>query len=379
MARGPLVVVSAWAAHDFAGGAERVAWEEARLLARDRAVVVMSTSAPASAGVDEVRIGAWLGRLHDPRTGARSPAAKLAYHGLLLFNPGTFVEALAVFRRLRPSIVHTHNLQALSPSVWLAARLAGARVVHTHHDLALLCQRATMTRQDGRYCEERTAACAVCRTTRLVKLAQTPLVDREVFPGRWLRERLGRQGDVVRPFGVAEPAAPPGTFSVLFLGRLVPSKGIHVLLEAASRARIRLVVAGHGPLEPTVKAAPRVTYAGEVGDEERARLLAEASVVVVPSLGPDASPLVFFEALAAGIPAVLSDIGGLTELAEYGSAVLVPPGDPGALAEVLLALAGDPVRLEALRRAALARRGEASTERFAGELEAVLARLGEQR
>ncbi len=349
-------VVSAYAPWEFRGGAERVAWSEARRLAeRDRVVFVHTgaTPPPEPQAIQTARIGGWLRRLHDPRAGARSATAKVAFHALLPFNPVVFVEALATFRRLRPAVVHTHNLVGLSPSVWLAARLAGARVVHTHHDLSLLCQRATMTRRDGRPCEERTATCLVCRATRVAKRAQTPLLERERFPSVWLRDRLGRRGEIARPFVQATAQTdPPDGFRALFLGRLVPAKGIETLLEAAARAGVSVTVAGDGPLEGIVRSTPGVAYTGYSGDEEKARLLADSSVIVIPSIGPEASPLVFFEALAAGVPAIMSAIGGLPELAELGSAILVPPGDAEALARALRELATDPARLRELRNAA---------------------------
>jgi glycosyltransferase involved in cell wall biosynthesis len=370
-ARPSVAVVSAYSPADFPGGAERAAWEEARLLAGERPVVFVSSSEPAGGDVQQVRIGGWLRRLHDPRRGAGSLPAKLLFHALLPFNPVTFVEALAVFRRVRPGVVHTHNLAGLSPSIWLAARLAGARVVHTHHDPSLICQRATMTRKDGSYCGERAVACLVCRTTRLVKLAQAPVVRRELFPGRWLRERLGRHGPIVRPCADGDVVPAPSEFTALFLGQLVPAKGIETLVRAAERANVRLVVAGWGPLAGLVRDS-QAKFVGQVDEPARAQLLAEASVVVIPSIGPEAAPLVFFEALAAGVPAVLSDLAGLTELAEYGSAVLVPPGDVPALADALAELARRPERLAELRQAAVERREVASPERFRRELSAAL-------
>ena len=352
-------VVSAFAPWEFGGGAERVAWSEARRIAERDAVVFVHTGAtPPPDAIPTARIGGWLRRLHDPRTGARSPIGKAAFHALLPFNPVVFMEALGTFRRLRPAVVHTHNLVGLSPSVWLAARLAGARVIHTHHDLSLMCQRATMTRRDGRPCEQRTATCLVCRATRVVKRAQTPVLERERFPSAWLRDRLGRQGEIARPFVEPSepPQSPPDEFRALFLGRLVPAKGIETLLEAAPLAGVPLTIAGDGPMEGLVRAAPGVTYAGYVDGEAKARLLAGASVLVIPSIGPEAAPLVFFEALAAGVPAIVSTIGGLTELAELGTAILVPPGDADALARVLRELADDPAQLGRLRERAHALR-----------------------
>jgi len=288
----------------------------------------------------------------------------------MLFNPGTLIEALLLFRRLRPRVVHTHNLLALSPSIWLAARLAGARVVHTHHDLWLLCERSTMTRRDGRYCEERTAACMACRAARPIKRAQLRLVAREIFPSLWLRDRLQRSGAIVRPFARTgiRAAAPPDEATLLYLGRLVPSKGIETLLAAFESVRTtvpaRLVVAGFGPLEPLVRRAAGVVYAGEVVETRRDELISTAAAVVLPSLGPDASPTVAHEALAAGVPVVVSDTGGLSELGELG-AVVVPPDDEAALANALVEVVSTPRRLQPASELA-------SPERFRRELEDVL-------
>jgi glycosyltransferase involved in cell wall biosynthesis len=134
--------------------------------------------------------------------------------------------------------------------------------------------------------------------------------------------------------------------SVLFLGRLVPIKGVRVLLDAMSLLDhpARLVVAGDGPERASLEAAARARrldaeFIGFVDAERRAALLAGAGVVVVPSIDlpggrTEGTPVVALEALAAGAPLVASDVGGLAETVG-GAAVLVPPGDPGALAGAL--------------------------------------------
>lgn len=339
------------------------------MLGETRPVVLVTTSPAASVDPEQVQVGRWVRPLYHPRVPRRSLPRRLASHTLMLFNPGTFVEALVLFRRLRPRVVHTHNLLTLSPSIWLAARLAGARVVHTHHDLWLLCQRSTMTRPDGHYCAERTVACLACRATRPVKRAQLSLVHHEIFPSRWLRERLGRPGTVIRPFAGVPAARPQGSGTVVFLGRLIEAKGVSVLLDAFTRLRqrrseVELVVAGWGPLAAAVRSTPGATYLGEVDDEGRRRLVGQAGVVVVPSVGPDASPRVAFEALSAGVSVVVSDAGGLSELAELGAGV-VRAGDPELLADALeAALDG--------KSGVVEQREVASPERFRRELEDVL-------
>jgi len=152
-------------------------------------------------------------------------------------------------------------------------------------------------------------------------------------------------------------ASTPAT--VLFLGRLVPVKGIEHLVRAALRWRsdARLVIAGAGPAEAALRAlclsAPpgRISFAGVLRGADRDRALAHADVVVVPSVRVEGGrseglPLVALEAMAAGAALVASSVGGLADLP--GDAVThVPPGDPVALAGAIDGLLLDPARLAA--------------------------------
>ncbi|RMG93533.1 MAG: glycosyltransferase [Deltaproteobacteria bacterium] len=150
---------------------------------------------------------------------------------------------------------------------------------------------------------------------------------------------------------VPEPpdaASPEPRSGILFLGRLIPQKGVDVLLEAAARlARpVRVDVAGDGPLRRRLERQARrlgvdVVFHGYVQGARKLRLLRRAAVVCVPSrpswgrLG-EGAPLVVREALAHGAKVVASDLGGIPELCSGDPrAVLVPPGDPAALARAL--------------------------------------------
>lgn len=136
----------------------------------------------------------------------------------------------------------------------------------------------------------------------------------------------------------------PMTLAVL--ARLVPIKGIEVAIAAVARARtpVRLIIAGDGPERARLGelAAPlgeRVVFTGWLDGLERDQMLSTADVVVVPSAPrrdgrTEGSPLAAIEALAAGIPLIASDTGGLAELGRYG-AHLVPPQDPAALAAAI--------------------------------------------
>jgi glycosyltransferase involved in cell wall biosynthesis len=384
-----LAVVSYFNPADFVGGAERIAWAEAELMSKARRVVFLAASVPvADTPFSQLRLGGWTRSLFQPAGGRRNLLQLLFFHLLSLFNPVVFFESLGAFRRLRPQVVHTHNLAALSPAIWLSARLSGARVVHTHQDLWLHCEMATMTDGKGRPCKESRLICYGCRALRPAKKLQMRAVSGEIFASNWLRNRLGREGVLVPNFSTSrfadtsrsEPAEPP---TIAFVGALTPHK-IGVLLEAfelalASGSPMRLVIAGTGPLAAAVAAEAdsnsQVSYLGLIDDDGRDRLLRQASVLVIPSTWPETSPLVFFEALAAEVPVIGSDIGGITELERFGNLVLVPPRDSGALAAALVELLTDRARLELLRAEARRHRDAASPERFVRDVDHVIASL----
>jgi glycosyltransferase involved in cell wall biosynthesis len=165
---------------------------------------------------------------------------------------------------------------------------------------------------------------------------------------------------------------------VLAAARLAPQKGLGTLVEAAARWRDRdpaplLVIAGTGPLLPELTAAAR---AGQV----RARflghradvpaLLAVADVVVLPSVW-EGQALIVQETLRAGRPLVATRTGGTPDLTGDDAALLVPPGDAGALAEAVLSVLDDPGLATRLGEAAIKQAGSLPSERDA--IDAVLA------
>jgi glycosyltransferase involved in cell wall biosynthesis len=151
---------------------------------------------------------------------------------------------------------------------------------------------------------------------------------------------------------------------VLCFGLLRPYKGLDVLLEAwrgIAGAELWIVGMPRMDTAPLRAAAPPGVRFVErfVDDAEIPALFRRADLVVLPYRDIDQSG-VLFTALAFGRPLVLSAVGGFPEVAATGAAELVPPGDAGALHEVLARLLADPAARE--RLAAAAR--EAARERF---------------
>jgi glycosyltransferase involved in cell wall biosynthesis len=164
-------------------------------------------------------------------------------------------------------------------------------------------------------------------------------------------------------------ASEDGRPLVLAVGRLAPQKDFAVLIAAArawqSRTpKPRLVIAGAGPLESDLRSQAAaqsvdVEFPGRVGDVPE--LLQRADVFVVPSRW-EGQPLVLQEALRAGAPIVATRTGGIPDLTGDDAALLVPPGDPAALAEAIARVLTDPALSIRLRASATQRAETLPTE-----------------
>jgi phosphatidylinositol alpha-mannosyltransferase len=159
-------------------------------------------------------------------------------------------------------------------------------------------------------------------------------------------------------YGTASTPARAARRTVLFLGRDEPRKGLDVLLDAMRELPddvMLLVVGGRAGKDgrPHARGVDRrVRWLGRLSDDDKIALLASASVLCAPSLRGESFGMVLLEAMAAGTPAVVSDIPGYRSVSDGGrAALLVPPGDSSALAAALRRLLADEGLAERLRRA----------------------------
>jgi glycosyltransferase involved in cell wall biosynthesis len=171
-----------------------------------------------------------------------------------------------------------------------------------------------------------------------------------------------------------------GSVRLLFLGRLERVKGVDVLLEAMARVGsdkgVHLYVLGGGSLQPQLASQiasagleDTVTMVPTPPNELVAAYLESCDCLVIPSRN-ESLPVVFSEAVQAGLPLLVTDVGDMGRLArKHGLMRPVAPEDPAALAEAILAFAGDPAGYR--RQFEAARQGlldlfdlDAGTDRF---------------
>lgn len=158
------------------------------------------------------------------------------------------------------------------------------------------------------------------------------------------------------------PRTAPAEPIAVFLGVVCPEKGVYELLEAwpgvlHSLPHARLVIAGSGQIEQArarareLGIAAHVEFPGWVGPQEKAKLLARAAVLVLPSHF-EALPMAVLEGMAAGLPVVATRVGAIPEAVGPDAGFLVEPRDVTGLGRALVATLGNEQRRLAMGAAA---------------------------
>jgi glycosyltransferase involved in cell wall biosynthesis len=284
-------------------------------------------------------------------------------------RPTRDVAAVLRLRRLlardRPDVLHAHGLRAGA-----LAALALAMPGTPHIALAVTVHNAPPAAGP---------AAAVYAGLELIvaRRADAVLTVSGDLDGRLRRLGARLAGRALVPAPAAASASPaeiavlrrelagaePGERQIVAgIGRLAAQKGFGTLIQAAARWQRRavvplLLIAGEGPLGAELRrqaatAGVAVRFLGPRRDVPA--LLAAADVVVVPSIW-EGQPLIVQETLRAGRPLVATRVGGIAELTGDDAALLVPPGDPGALAAAVTRLLDDPAAAARLAAAARAR------------------------
>jgi phosphatidyl-myo-inositol alpha-mannosyltransferase len=276
-------------------------------------------------------------------------------------TPASSRRVRAALEAFRPDVVHAHE-PFVPGTAMFATNAARAPVVATFHAYAdrafALRAAAPLLRSVWRRLDVRLAVSEAARE----------------FVGRAFgaeRVRIVPNGADVALFRDASPAEglPEGE-RILFVNRLDPRKGFSTAIHAferlaAERPAAHLVVAGDGEERSAYERLPaavraRVVMLGSVEHDRLPPYHAASDVFLGPALGRESFGIVLVEAMAAGLPVVASDIPGYREVVRDGiDGVLVPPGDPGALASATARVLDD-----ADLRARLAAAGRARAERF---------------
>jgi glycosyltransferase involved in cell wall biosynthesis len=297
------------------------------------------------------------------------------YGGLQVGVPSlpAMVEAIA---QGRYDVVHLCSPGPSGVAAGLVARIMDLPVVGSYHT-ELAAYTGLRTGDAGLEAGMRSLLAAFYGQCRTV-LSPSPYADASLRALGVAPDRIGRwdRGIDLEAFDPAlrREDAFAGEINVLYAGRLTTEKGVELLAEAFLAAlerdsRLHLVLAGGGPEEEHLRERLGVdaTFLGWLDGDELARAYASADIFLFASR-TDTFGQVILEAQASGLPVVAVAEGGPLELVEDGRTGRLCPPHRGALADAVLALAGDRRMRTRLSRAALAGVRGRTWERALGQL-----------
>lgn len=310
-----------------------------------------------------------------------------------MYTSAPMAKAMTAFLAARQTdgviydIAHVHHLTGMSVDALAALREASVRTVLTLHDYWLFCPRGQMFHHRGEVCETAPVArCTEClrqtfpwwlkenghqQVESLQERARSVLAipERLVVPSARAIEPFTNLGvppdritvvengvDTLQLASLPDPSGGPGPLRIGYFGTLIPSKGLDVLISAVQslpQGQVELHIHGnsvpyHGDNTYLTKCFSQlqpgcaVTYHGPYSLEEMPERIASIDVLAAPALWHEAFGLTVREALAAGRPVLVSEIGGLQDaVADRVQGRVLPPGNEAAWAEAIAELAAD--------------------------------------
>jgi len=289
-------------------------------------------------------------------------------------------QARRQFRRLvratDADLLHLHMFSRyLSPSILYAAHDLSLPALLHLHDYSVICPAGSLLRKGGEICPQ--GGCTGGNFYRAVmgrcvrgSVVASSVMALEAYianflhlyrgslgflsPSRFLKGLFLRAG--FSPENITflpnfifaehlEPSLNPGGY-MLYFGRIVPEKGLEVLLDAASKLRhIPFVIAGEGALKDNLAILARerglenVRFVGFKKGRELEDIIRSCRATLLPSIWFENCPLSLLESFALGKPVIASRIGGIPELLQHGwEGFLFEPGNSQDLSEKIEAL-----------------------------------------
>lgn len=277
---------------------------------------------------------------------------KLAAARSTIWSKDAYNGIRAQLRAKPADIVHVHNyLPLISPAAYHAAKSEGAAVVQTLHNYRMMCPSGIFYR-DGHVCEEclgkttawpsirhgcyrgsragSAAIAAMLTYHRLINTYRTK-VDLYFALNEFMRQKhieggIPAERIIIKPnfVGVdADMGKGDGHYAV-FVARLMPEKGIQLLLDAWQKLgkRLRLKIIGDGPLKDMVEKAASeiegIDYLGRQPLDQCYDLVSRASCLISASTWYEGFPRTFIEAFAYGIPIIAPALGPMAHVIEDG-------------------------------------------------------------
>lgn len=260
-------------------------------------------------------------------------------------SPNKLKEAIMKYS---PDIIHVHHAFTPTPllTLYIADKMEKPKIL-TNHSIAGNSILTLMSCKGLKFLKY-----FISRADKIISVSKCAAKFIEKLLGSEVESIIIPNGVNVNRFKPSEKEADKPI--VLFVGRLVHRKGVHILIKAFTKVvkeipEAKLVIVGEGYMKPILqmiskqlKIKEKVKFLGEIDEEKLLKTYQKSRVVVIPSLYRESFGIVALEAMATGKPVIATRVGGLPEIIKDGiNGLLTQPGNPTELAEKITLLLSD--------------------------------------
>ena len=298
-----------------------------------------------------------------------SSLQKIKNAGKIIYSNEANMKLERLIKKVKPDIFHAHNIyHHISPSILKVVKKHGIPSFLTLHDLKIACPAYKMLNSNG-ICEKcKDGSIFNVISNKCIKNSRslstliffetlvhrtlglyTKNVNKFIVPSQFYIDKFVEWGWPAEKFSYVPnfvdvdsylPEYKTGDY-FLFFGRLGHEKGVDTLINAAHKAKVKLVIAGTGPeiellrqLATSLNAD--VEFLGYVSGEPLKKVVQESRAIVIPSEWYENAPMSVLEAYSLAKPVIGANIGGIPELIEDGkTGFIFESASTGQLSEIL--------------------------------------------
>lgn len=341
------------------------------------------------------RLGLYTGNMDFHTNGL----SRFLYPVRIIYSGEAYKKISRVIDDFKPDIVHMNNVNyQLSPSVIDAVYKKGVPMVMTVHDYQMICPNHMLYNvRERKICEKCVRGSTIhCIKGKCIHLSRVKSilgamegtvyrirknyskVDLYICPSKFLEKKLllgnskvfeGKTKVICNYAKIPELSelAPGGRTEkkpyVVYVGRLSEEKGVRLIARAAEiLPDTKFVIAGTGPDKCVLENYKNIDLKGFVSGIDLYRLIAEAQILILPSICYENCPLSILEAQAVGTPVITASVGGMAELVEDGvTGKHVSPMNGEMLAETISEVLNNSEELKLMSDNSMKKRNEIIT------------------
>lgn len=263
-----------------------------------------------------------------------------------------------VIDAIGPEVLHTNNIYGITPVIWKIAKKNNIPIVHTLRDYYLICPKANLMKRSGNICK---CGNFICKVFRIYYRHLSNNVEAVTAPSQYTLNQFLNVGyfknaskeviynavdydsaEIHKKALQRKKGQIKREIHVAYVGALLETKGVQVLLEAIDEApeNFYFHFAGRGKLEKDVVSAAEknthIKYHGFLNEVELSALLDKVDALICPSIWPEPFGRVVIDAYKACIPVIATDSGGLPELIDNGvTGMIIEPNSKDAIVDSL--------------------------------------------